>query len=99
MALTYPLFGAFTHWPPDCPQSDASWDPIYGLSAFNPLVYRVFRIQKSETSDPKLPCHDDQGAERPMTPIEIRNTETERLERAWRADERWRGIERGYTAA
>jgi isocitrate lyase len=33
-----------------------------------------------------------------MTPTEIRNLATERLERSWSADERWLGIERGYSA-
>ena len=33
-----------------------------------------------------------------MTPTEIRNLATERLERSWNADERWLGIERAYSA-
>ncbi|HEY3921005.1 MAG TPA: isocitrate lyase [Gaiellaceae bacterium] len=33
-----------------------------------------------------------------MTPTEIRNLATERLVRSWTADERWRGIERNYSA-
>jgi isocitrate lyase len=32
-----------------------------------------------------------------MTPTEIRTSAAERLERSWRADRRWRGIERAYT--
>ena len=33
-----------------------------------------------------------------MSPTEIRTQARERLERSWSSDERWRGIERRYTA-
>jgi isocitrate lyase len=34
-----------------------------------------------------------------MTPAEIRTAATDRIERSWRADARWRGIDRDYGAA